>query len=175
MNLALNESKTQAKRLLKSLKSTEILPNEIAGMLKKLGVTSITQLQLKHCLALIAQRLGFASWHHAQELFSGKASIADQPDMGTLFYKGTCSTFLNLWFSDYQEAKQALTTNPENTWLVPYKKQFIVVKREYLTALQLTEENIALLNKVQHDLYHSYNTECWDRTACAVIRKQPLF
>ena len=71
MELALNEVKTQAKKLLKALKIDSNLKLSMEIPLKKVGLSLPAEIKLKHCLAIISQQLGFDNWHHAQDILSG--------------------------------------------------------------------------------------------------------
>lgn len=170
MELALNELKTQAKKLLKVIKEKNEFENKIKLQLKKIQITSPNEVKLKHCLILVAQQLGFENWHHAQLVLSGNATLTKNLDMGTVFYNNRCAAFINLWFSDYNQAKQALISNFEISYLLPYKKQFIVVKKEYLLALNINENSHCLFANIHHDLYQGYNTPSWDELNYQVIR-----
>jgi hypothetical protein len=94
------------------------------------------------------------------------------PDMGTFFNNHACNTFVNLWFSDYEEAKLALSMQENKSWLLPYKKQFIVVKKEYLLSLNISSNVEKLTTEINHDLYQGYGSPLWDKFACEVIRNR---
>ncbi len=174
MNIALNEVKTQAKRLLKSLNGKQPISVKLTLQMKRLGLTLAGEIKLKHCLVMVSQQLGFENWHHAQLILSGNEQPHSQTDMGSFFYNNACGVFLNLWFATIEEAQQALSSNPKNRWLLPYKKQFIVVERNYLIALNLSADTLSLCSAIQHDLYQGYNTEIWDSIAYEVIRHRKI-
>ena len=169
MKLALSEVKTQAKKLLKRIKAGDE-KQILSQMLKKRIITTLDDVQLKHCQAFIVQQLGFSNWHHAQAVLSGNANRSKNPDFGTIFYNTACGALLNLWFRNYKEAKQAHAEERDNSWLIPYKTQFIVVKKNYLIQLNIPEKFINDELEKQRDLCQNYNTELWDQTICDIIR-----
>ena len=75
MELALNELKTQAKKLLKALRSNDELQLTMQRSLKKLSLSSLDELKLKHCLTLVSQQLGFDNWHDVQDILTGNKSV----------------------------------------------------------------------------------------------------
>ena len=85
MEYALQEVKTQARKLLKAFKSE---PNLVKGMqipIKKIAASSLEELKLKHCLGLVAMELGFRDWHEAQQLLSGAKPSLVTINMGSFF------------------------------------------------------------------------------------------
>jgi hypothetical protein len=171
MELALNEVKTQAKKLCKAIKSD---PNTLVKLKRSLKRTLVIpdEIKLKHCLLIISQQLGFKDWHHAQLILSGKQSLKDMPDMGKIFSNQACNKYINLWFVDYQQAKVTLSQQKNTSWLVPFKKQFIVVKKEYLLTLNISNNIEKLTTEINHDLYQGYNSHIWDKLVCEIIRKR---
>ncbi len=172
MKLAINEVKTQAKKLLKSLKTNPVTWQNMEPSLKRLSLPSKEELKLKHCLTLIAWQLGFDNWHHANTILSGQESITNQPNMGTFFYNNVCGGHINEWFADYQQANQTLLNQPNTKWLLPYKQQFIVVEKGFLTALNVDDSLLVLTTEIESDFYHGYNCDTWDKLASIIIRKR---
>jgi hypothetical protein len=102
--------------------------------------TAATDLQRKHCLAVVARELGFASFDQAKRVFEGDAS---EPDFGTLLY-GTTGGHLNAWFADYDEAHEAhaRTSTPESRrTLLAYKRHFFIVEHAFIEALGLDPDD----------------------------------
>ncbi|MDP5138292.1 hypothetical protein ORJ04_20295 [Rheinheimera baltica] len=153
MELALNEVKVQAKKLLKAIKRDPILQQHMAPQLKRLEIKDGDDLQLKHCLTMLSQQIGFASWHHAQKVLSGNEDLHSTPDMGKVFYTKACGGLINLWFAQYQQAKTVLSENPSSRWLIPYQKQFIIVDKDYLNLLKVSKGCEGYWQDINHDLY----------------------
>lgn len=172
MELALNELKVQAKKLCKELKAATHVNAKMDRQLKRMSLTSINELKLKHCQSIVAQQLGFKNWHHAHLVLSGEQAASEHSDLGTLFNNTACQAFVNLWFSSYLEAKEALNANIKTRYLLPYKKQFVVVEKEYLFALNLKETHLQLLAKIGNDMHQSYGSQSWDEITCHVIKNR---
>ena len=172
MELALNEVKTQAKKLLKALRLDNDLLLTMKLSLKKLSLSTLDDLKLKHCLTIVSQQLGFDNWHHAQAILSGNEKISDSMDMGSFFYPKGCGGFINEWFADYQQAKSTLVNKTEAMWILPYKNQFVVVKKDYVSLFNIDEKLIALWSEVGHNMVESYNSLAWDKLACEVIKNR---
>ena len=172
MEYALNEVKTQAKKLLKALKSEPTLFKSMQRPLKKMAISSLDELQLKHCLGLVAIELGFKDWHNAHQALSGAEQSLIAINRGTFFYPDSCGGFINEWFSDYSQAKKTLVKSAASKWLLTYKNQFIVVERDYVAVFKLDKDVMLLWQEIKHDMAASYNSVAWDKIACAVIRNR---
>ncbi len=92
--------------------------------------------------------------------------------MGKAFYTEACLGLINQWFSDYDQAIAALAREASTSWLIPYQKQFIVVKKEYLGLLNAVEGCDRWWQDINHDLYGGYNTPAWDQLAAVMIRSR---
>lgn len=173
MELALNEVKIQAKKLLKTLKIDSDLQSAMQRSLNKLALTSLDELKLKHCLTIVSQQLGFDNWHHAQCALSGKNKASEPLNMGTFFYPKGSGAFINEWFVNYQEARNTLINKATSKYLLPYKNQFIVVTKDCISLFKLDEELMLLWADIDHDLVRSYNSLAWDKLASKIIKNRP--
>ena len=171
MELAINEVKIQAKKLLKTLKSDEDA-FESHPQLAKMGITHQDDLQLKHTLTIIAITLGFKQWQQASAVLSGQLDKSTPQQMGTLFYPKAGHGLTNEWFADYQAAKTVLDGSDNSKWLFPYKNQFIVVDTNFLAAFRFDDKTRQLLSLINRDMAASYNCETWDKITCAVIKNR---
>lgn len=172
MEYALQEVKTQAKKLLKALKSEPSLVKAMQLPLNKIAVSSIEALKLKHCLGLVSMELGFKDWHEAQQFLSGSHPQLPSTNMGGFFYPKGCGGFINEWFADYSQARDILVSSPTAKWLLPYKNQFIVVEKEYIEVFKLKKDLIPYWAEVKHDMVASYNSVAWDKLTSAIIRNR---
>lgn len=172
MEYALQEVKTQAKKLLKAFKSDPSLVRAMQIPLKKIAVSSLEELKLKHCLSLVAIELGFRDWHEAQQLLSGSKPQLMTINMGSFFYPKGCGGFINEWFADYSQARNTLVNSATSKWLLPYKNQFIVVEKEYIEVFKLDKALLSSWVEIEHDMVASYNSVTWDKITCAVIRNR---
>lgn len=172
MELALNEVKTQAKKLLKAIKMDNSLLPTMKLPLKKLGLPISAEIQLKHCLTIIAHQLGFENWHHAHDVLCGSKKNVQALDMGTFFYPSGADAFINEWFVNYQQAKNVLSDKTGGKWLLPYKNQFIVVKKDYISTFGLDERLMLLWADINHNMVDSYKSVGWDKLACEIIKNR---
>ena len=172
MEYALQEVKTQAKKLLKAFKLDPSLVRAMQMPLKKIAVSSPETLKLKHCLGLVSMELGFKDWHEAQQFLSGSKPELTIINMGSFFYPKGCGGFINEWFADYSQARNTLVNSPTSKWLLPYKNQFIVVEKEYIEVFKLDKALLSSWAKIEHDMAASYNSLAWDKITCAVIRNR---
>ncbi len=79
-------------------------------------------LRRKHCLAVVARELGFASFDQAQRVLEGDGPEAD---FGTLLYGAGAGAFLNHWFATYEEARAQQEETREagpRQYLLAYKR-----------------------------------------------------
>jgi hypothetical protein len=170
MKIALNEIKIQAKKLLKTLKSDG--KATLHRSLKKLSLTTLDELKLKHCLTIVSQQLGFTNWHHAQEVLSGDKKQLDALDMGTFFYPDSGGVFINEWFASYSQAKTAFLDKVKPCWLLPYKNQFIVVTQDYINIFKFDKKLTLLWSDVDNNMVEGYNSLAWDKITCEIIKNR---
>ncbi len=129
--ISLSEAKIQAQILLKNLNSTEselktVAVAKIDNYLNRIGLTlTADKIQLKHCLACIADQYGFDSWANCKFYFEQTQLTAFTPRGG----------FFNQWFSNYSEAKQILKDS--KGYLLPYRQQFFICESGYIEYLSL--------------------------------------
>lgn len=129
-------------------------------------------MKLKHCLTLISQQLGFDNWHHAQAVLSGDKTALETLGMGSFLYPDSAGVFINEWFVDHQQARSQLIKNTRKKWLLPYKKQFIVVEKEFIDTLNIDEKYQHLWAEINNDMVESYLSVAWDNLVCQVIKNR---
>jgi len=104
--------------------------------LARLGITpggpEAGTVQRRHCLAAIAQELGFAGWPHAVAVLSG---TADGADFGTLLYPHGGAAHTNIWCKSYEEA--VAIRSQTDGYLLAYKRQYFIVDRYFILTLGL--------------------------------------
>jgi hypothetical protein len=81
-------------------------------------------------------------------------------DVNTLWYQTNLDQFLNRWFANYEEAKQARTN--EGGFLLPYKHHFFVCKPEVISALGL-EPDDPDWEKIEWDCARPRDIEAFQR------------
>jgi hypothetical protein len=90
----------------------------------------------RHCLAVVATEAGFPSWTAARNAITGVDAGAD---FGTLLCPSRCGGFLNLWYARYEDA--AMSRRGTHGYLIAYRRQFLVVGREYISTLGLDPDD----------------------------------
>jgi hypothetical protein len=135
----LEEYRIRASRLMKDLRAADpvttlqaakrfqVLPAWQHSTLEQIAA-SRKRIQRKHALAVIAKEAGFQDWPQLKT-----ASAANLPagfDTTKLFQARSAGS-LNLWFRNYEEARQAMTTEPKR-YLFPYRHQFVVCETALL-------------------------------------------
>jgi hypothetical protein len=88
--------------------------------------------QRKDCLTMIAAEFGFPNWPTTKAAISGVGEVAD---FGTLLYPAG-GGHINLWYKSYEEARAI-----GKGYLLPYKKQFLVVDRYFIESLGLDPDD----------------------------------
>ena len=83
----------------------------------------------------------------SEDLLAGRLEPGD--DHGDLWYEVATDVFLNHWCSTYDEARQVLAS--QGGYLLPYRRQFVVVERGYVKVLGLDPDDPAW-EAVGHDL-----------------------
>ena len=131
------ELKIRAKKLLKQ----EPVKAELLALSKKESP------QLKHCLLYIARQYGFRDWEHARRILSCKSTALGE-DFGRFWYTNQCSTLLNHWCRDSQEAVDV--QQKQGGIILPYRTQFVVADRSYLSFMGLDYED-PLWHNIDHN------------------------
>jgi hypothetical protein len=89
----------------------------------------------RHCLLLVARRLGFRDWNHALAILTG----SDSQDFGTLLYPSTCHGHWNIWSASYDEARSIRAAH--GGYLLAYKRQFLIVDRYYVDSMGIDPDD----------------------------------
>lgn len=99
------------------------------------------RIQRKHCLAVVARELGFASFEHARRVLEGDEAEAD---FGTLLYGKGSGAYLNHWFANHAEARaQQVETEGAGPrqYLLAYKRHCFLAERGFVEALGFDADN----------------------------------
>jgi hypothetical protein len=122
----------------RALERLRVLPE-----LRKAGASEVASMaetvRLKHCLAIVAQELGFSSWEHARRVLEGGA---DERGFGTLLYGP--SGMLNHWFARYEEARAFVDEGEragKKYYLLAYKRDFFVADGHFIEAIGLSPDD----------------------------------
>jgi hypothetical protein len=123
-------------------------------------------LRLRDCLNLVSREVGFAHWEHARRVLGGLAAEGD--DMGSFWHAPRTTALLNEWFARHEQAEAALRRD-EALFLLPYRRQFVVVEADFVHELGLDAAD-ALWREIGHDLVRGYATPAWEALANQRLR-----
>lgn len=158
MSPALNELKIRARVRLNAIRRAD--PGVVADserLAERHRLQPPPEWKLHHTLNLSAMTCGFSDWEHARRVLGGTARTGD--DMGALWHAPDCLGMLNHWFVRYPEARDFLDRTPRH-YLLPYRRQFLVVDESYLEALALDASNDRWA-MADRDLVASYGGAAW--------------
>ncbi|MBC3927158.1 hypothetical protein [Undibacterium sp. CY21W] len=162
MNVLINELKTRARLWLTLLQSDNANARKRAQVLCRQHRWDIPDgWQLRHCLNLAAADIGFSHWEHARHVLSGQAQAGD--DMGDFWHGPEVAGLSNLWYANYADADKQLQADP-HLYLLPYRRQFMLVSTHYLEALQLNLD-AGLWHGLQRNLTLAYASPAWQALA----------
>ncbi|GAB2580816.1 hypothetical protein GCM10027034_09880 [Ramlibacter solisilvae] len=122
--------------------------------------------RLADCLHQAARAVGFQHWEHARRVLGGLAQPGE--DMGSFWYAPACSALLNPWFADLGRARLA---RDEQSFLLPYRRQFVVVRGEFIRALGLDPFDPDW-SAAGRDLTACYGSAPWGALCMARLRAQ---
>lgn len=162
MNALTTEIKTRARLLQKLLEARNVAAVRQAIILSRQHHWEMPETwQLKHCMNLAAADAGFHHWEQARIVLGGAAQPGD--DMGDMWHGREVNAFVNHWYATHAEA-QARLQYDEHSYLLPYRRQFVVVTSHYLQALGVSTE-AALWQVIARDLVAGYGTATWLKLA----------
>ncbi len=87
--------------------------------------------QRRHCLAVVAQELGFSNWPQASAVLAGE----EVEDFGTLLYPKGAFAHSNIWSASYDEAVRI--REETGGYLLAYRRQFFIVDLHFIETLGL--------------------------------------
>jgi hypothetical protein len=136
---------------------------------KREGSAAAEDLRLRDCLNQVSRDAGFAHWEHARQVLGGLAAPGE--DMGSFWHAPHTGILLNLWFAKYEQARAALDADPA-AFLLPYRRQFMVVQDDFVRELGVDPGDAAWA-RVGHDLVRGYGSADWEQLALRRL-KAPL-
>jgi hypothetical protein len=89
--------------------------------------------QLKHSLLLIALDNGYDSWGALKAALDEKAENSPLAEITEQFYPKHFTTYWNIWFANYRQAKKVLTEG--KGYLLPYKHQFFICEEHFVDSI----------------------------------------
>ena len=171
MNAFTDEIKTRARLLQKLLQTGNVAALKRARIICRQQRWDIPeQWQLRYCLNLAAADAGFSGWEHARQVLSGAAQPGD--DMGEFWYGAEARGFTNQWLASYEEARALTEANPY-LYLLPYRRQYLLVEELFLQDRGLSCDP-ALWEPMQRDLVRHYGSDGWQQLARQRLRSTRL-
>jgi hypothetical protein len=160
MTPAIVELKTRARLRLNALRRGPGAAAPSAGPQADAGPAA-AGIRLRDCLDAVARDLGFAHWEHARSVLGGLAAPGD--DLGTFWHAPHSGILLNEWFARLDEARAAVQRQPA-AFLLPYRRQFVVVQADFVRELGLDPADAAW-EAIARDLVRGYGTPAWQALA----------
>lgn len=124
--------------------------------------------RLRDCLHDAARAAGFLHWEHARRVLGGEAAAGD--DMGSFWHAPRCSALLNHWHADLARAREAHAR--AGGFLLPYRRQFVVVQDAFIRelALDLADDAWSALGR---DLVAGYGSAPWEALCLRRLKSPP--
>lgn len=122
-------------------------------------------LRLRDVLRDVAREVGFNHWDHARRVLGGLALPGE--DMGTFWFAPRTGT-LNEWHATPARA-QAAMAGREGLYLLPYKRQAVLVQAPFVDALGLDPAHPAWAS-IGRDLAAAYGQAAWSELAALRVR-----
>ena len=122
--------------------------------------------RLRDCLIRVARDVGFSHWDHARRVLGGLAGSDD--DMGSFWHAPGCQTLLNQWCTTHEQAQQLQRADP-GSFVLPYRRQFMLVQDDFIRELALDPADPAWAES-KRDLVQAYATPAWSALAMQRLR-----
>ncbi|NUN70711.1 MAG: hypothetical protein HUU02_13495 [Bacteroidetes bacterium] len=90
-------------------------------------------LQLKNALHVIALENGYPSWNELKAALDSAAESSPLAVPGEAFYPKGYTTYWNIWFAKYSQAKKVLDEG--KGYLLPYKHQYFIVEEHFVDSI----------------------------------------
>jgi hypothetical protein len=118
--------------------------------------------QRKHCLALVALRLGAKAWDELVAQLN--ANVGE--DFGTLWH---VNGYWNVWSASYDEARTIRADH--GGYLLPYRRQFMIVESHYVEGLGVDATNPDW-DRIARNWLEPTDVEARARLAIQVLRQK---
>ncbi len=126
------------------------------------------EIKRQQCLNVIARELGFSHWRHAKQIFDSEAELED---FGTMLAPPKCCGFVNHWYAQHEEAARAHVL--QGGYLLPYKRHFLIVTRDYVKTLGLDPDDPDW-DRMGHDWARPRDSHARRRLYGKLIAQRPL-
>ncbi len=120
--------------------------------------SALNDLQLKHALNVIAVENNYESWNELKSALDNAAETSPLAEIIEQFYPKGYTTYWNIWFAKYSQAKRVLTEG--KGFLLPYKNQFFIVEEHFVDSIGLPH-TLPEWNEIGNDWIHPKNVKAW--------------
>lgn len=128
--------------------------NQDPSVIKRVRVQlpNLTEIELPglnedHAKITVAKECGFQTWQMALDVLNARLNPGD--DFGDFWYALKTDVLLSYWCHNYQESLEIQIEN--GGYLLPYRKQFVVVQKTYIEILRMDPADPAW-ESVQYNL-----------------------
>jgi hypothetical protein len=125
-----------------------------------LGPADTASLQLKNALQVIAAENGYSSWNELKAALDTAAETSPLAVPGEMFYPKGYTTYWNIWFAKYSQAKKVLDEG--KGFLLPYKHQFFIVEEHFVDSIGIPH-TMPEWEAVGRDWVHPRSVKAWLR------------
>lgn len=100
-----------------------------------------SRMRRAHFLSVVAREHGFSGWDHARRVLSGSSG---EMDFGTMLYGEEAGGTLNVWFAEYEPARQHLAEARlagSRRYLLAWRRHFFVTESGFVNSLGLDPDD----------------------------------
>ncbi len=120
--------------------------------------SAVEELQLKTALHVIAAENSYASWNELKAALDTAAERSPFAEPSDHFYPKGFTTYWNIWFAKYSQAKKVLTDG--GGYLLPYKNQYFIVEEHFIDSIGL-HHTLPEWRSIGNDWIHPMNVRAW--------------
>ncbi len=118
----------------------------------------ISGLQLKNALHIVSTENDFPSWGDLKHALDTAAETSPLAIPGEQFYPKGFTTYWNIWFAKYSQAKKVLDEG--KGYLLPYKHQYFIVEEHFVDSIGIPH-TMPEWEAIGRDWVHPLNVKAW--------------
>lgn len=118
----------------------------------------LEELQHKNALHIIAAENNYPSWNELKTALDNAAENSPFAEPSDHFYPKGFTTYWNIWFAKYSQAKKVLTDG--GGYLLPYKNQYFIVEEHFIDSIGLPH-TLPEWRSIGNDWIHPMNVRAW--------------
>lgn len=120
--------------------------------------------KLRLFLHQAARDVGFEHWDHARTVLGGYAQ--QEGDFGRFWHAPRADSLLNQWFATYPQAHAAHVAQGASGYLLPYRRQCLLVQAEFVVELGIDPQDAAWA-EMGWDVVSGYGGAAWGHLVAA--------